>query len=105
MNTKKLFIAAAVTCSLLALLAGCSDAEMAEKTAKMFGIDVVPIVCRGTIQDGIDFVLSHPKSTMGTAMMEGVVGRPAVELRDRCGNRVIVKIKWKDFKYFAGKEE
>lgn len=29
MNTKKLFIAAAVTCSLLALLAGCSDAEMA----------------------------------------------------------------------------
>ena len=57
------------------------------------------------IQNGIDFVTSHPKSTMGTAMMEGVVGRPAVELRDRCGNRVIVKIKWKDFKYFAGKEE
>lgn len=79
--------------------------EMVEKTAKMFGIDVVPIVCEGTIQDGIDFVTSHPKSTMGTAMMEGVVGRPAVELRDRCGNRVIVKIKWKDFKYFAGKEE
>lgn len=79
--------------------------EMVEKTAKMFGIDVVPIVCEGTIQDGIEFVTSHPKSTMGTAMMEGVVGRPAVELRDRCGNRVIVKIKWKDFKYFAGKEE
>ena len=79
--------------------------EMVEKTAKMFGIDVVPIVCEGTIQDGIDFVTSHPKSTMGTAMMEGVVGRPAVELRDRCGNRVIVKIKWKDFKHFAGKEE
>lgn len=79
--------------------------EMVEKTAKMFGIDVVPIVCKGTIQDGIDFVTSHPKSTMGTAMMEGVVGRPAVELRDRYGNRVIVKIKWKDFKYFAGKEE
>ena len=76
-----------------------------EKTAKMFGIDVVPIVCEGTIQDGIDFVTSHPKSTMGTAMMEGVVGRPAVELRDRCGNRVIVKIKWKDFKYFAEKED
>ena len=38
-------------------------------------------------------------------MMESVIGRPAVELRDRCGNRVIVKIKWKDFKHFAGKEE
>lgn len=38
-------------------------------------------------------------------MMEGVVEWPAVELRDRCGNRVIAMIKWKDFKYFAGKEE
>lgn len=79
--------------------------EMVEKTAKMFGIDVVPIVCEGTIWDGIDFVMHHPKSTIGTAMMEGVVGRPEVELRDRCGNRVIVKIKWRDFKEYAEKEE
>ena len=78
--------------------------EMVEKTAQMFGIDVVPIVCEGTIQDGIDFVMHHPKSTMGSAMMEGVVGRPEVELRDRCGNRVIVKIKWNDFKAFAEEE-
>lgn len=33
--------------------------------------------------------------------MEGVVARPKVELKDRCGRRVIVKIKWKDFKDFA----
>lgn len=77
------------------------EREWVEKTAEMFGIDVVPVVLMGTIQDGIDFVMRHPTSTMGTAMMEGVVGRPAVEMRDRRGNRVIVKIKWEDFKAFA----
>lgn len=69
-----------------------------EDIAKAFGIDVVPIIFEGTIQEGVDFVKSNPKSTMGTAMMEGLVGRPKVEMRDRCGKRVIVKIKVKDFK-------
>ena len=77
------------------------EREWVEKTAQMFNIDVVPIVLTGTIQDGIDYVMKHPQSTMGTAMMEGVVGRPMIELRDRRGERVIVKIKWEDFKYFA----
>ena len=30
-------------------------------------------------------------------VMEGLVGRPAIELYDRFGNRVIVKIKVRDF--------
>lgn len=77
------------------------EREWVEKTAQMFNIDVVPIVLTGTIQDGIDYVMKHPRSTMGTAMMEGVVGRPMIELRDRRGERVIVKIKWEDFKHFA----
>lgn len=76
-----------------------------EQTAAMFGIDVVPIVLRGTIQEGIDYVKTHPKSTIGEAMMEGVVGRPLVELKDRRGKRVIVKIKWRDFKDFVAEEE
>ena len=77
------------------------EREWVEKTAQMFGIDVVPIVLVGSIEDGVNYVMSHPKSTMGTAMMEGVVGRPMVELRDRRGERVIVKIKWDDFKHFV----
>lgn len=72
--------------------------ESVEDIAKAFGIDVVPIIFEGTIQQGVDFVKTHPKSTMGTAFMEGLVGRPKVEMRDRCGKRVIVKIKWEDFK-------
>jgi hypothetical protein len=66
--------------------------------ALTFGIDFVPVVLTGTLDEGIAYVKSHPKSTIGTADMEGVVARPAVEMRDRCGHRVIVKIKYKDFK-------
>ena len=72
--------------------------ESVEDIAKAFGIDIVPIIFEGTIQEGVDFVKGHPDSTMGTAKMEGLVGRPKVEMRDRCGKRVIVKIKWEDFK-------
>ena len=69
-----------------------------EDIAKAFGIDVVPIIFEGTLQEGVDFVKTHPDSTIGTTKMEGLVGRPKVEMRDRCGKRVIVKIKWEDFK-------
>lgn len=72
--------------------------ESVEDIARAFGIDIVPIIFEGTIQEGVDFVKGHPDSTMGTAKMEGLVGRPKVEMRDRCGKRVIVKIKWEDFK-------
>ena len=72
-----------------------------EATAKMFNVDVTPIVLEGTISDGIDYVMQHNNSTIGKAVMEGVVGRPKVEMKDRLGNRIIVKIKWKDFKNFV----
>ena len=77
------------------------EREWVEKTAKMFGVDAVPVVLVGTIQDGIDFVKMHHKSTLGNTDMEGVVGRPRVELLDRRGRRIIAKIKWKDFRCFA----
>ena len=74
------------------------ERKWVEQTATMLGIDVVPIVLEGTIDEAIAFVEGHPKSTMGTAFMEGVVGRPAVEFRDRTGKRIIVKIKYEDFR-------
>ena len=72
--------------------------ETVNDVAKMFNLEVVPIVLTGTIEEGINFVKSKTKSTIGTADMEGVVGRPKIELRDRCGGRAIVKIKVADFK-------
>ena len=70
-----------------------------ENVASAFGVKVVPIVGSGTLKQAVEFVKSHPKTTLGnkTKDMEGLVCRPGIELRDRCGKRVIVKIKYKDF--------
>ena len=71
--------------------------ENVGKIAECFGLEVVPVVLTGTINQAVEFVKNNPKSTIGTAYMEGVVGRPSVELQDRNGKRVIVKIKSRDF--------
>lgn len=71
--------------------------ESVENIAKYFGIDIVPVVFTGTIQEGIDYVKNKPNSKIGTAKSEGLVGRPMVEMQDRTGKRVIVKIKVRDF--------
>jgi hypothetical protein len=68
-----------------------------EDIAKTFGIDVVPIIMTGTIQQAVDFVKTAPDSTIGCAKMEGLVCKPKVDMLDRMGRRVIVKVKVKDF--------
>lgn len=75
--------------------------ESVESCAKAFNVPVVPIVGEGNLYEAIDFIKSNPKSTIGSCDMEGIVCRPKVELRDRCGNRMIVKIKWNDFKFLT----
>ena len=71
--------------------------DSVEDIATAFGIDIVPIIFTGNLQQAVDYVKTKPKSTIGTANMEGLVGRPTVEMRDRMGKRVIVKIKVCDF--------
>lgn len=71
--------------------------ENVEAVARYFGIDVVPVILRGTMQQAIDFVKLRPMSTIGTAKMEGLVGRPALELLTANSNRLIVKVKVRDF--------
>ena len=68
-----------------------------EDIAKAFGIEAVPVVLVGTLDDAVAFVKSRPKSTLGDDPMEGVVCKPAVDLLDRMGRRLIVKVKAKDF--------
>lgn len=71
--------------------------DSVEDIANTFGVEVVPVVLRGDIDDAVKYVRSRPMSTIGTAPMEGLVGRPMVELKDRRGNRIIVKVKVRDF--------
>ena len=71
--------------------------ESIKEIANYFNIDVVPTIMVGRLQDGVDYVKSKPKSKIGNADSEGLVARPLKELKDRTGNRIIVKIKVKDF--------
>lgn len=65
--------------------------------ADSFGIQVVPQVGCGSLYDAVKFIKTHPKSKLRDAEMEGIVCRPLFELADRRGNRMIVKIKCRDF--------
>lgn len=71
--------------------------ESVKDIAEYFGIDIVPIIMEGTLQEAVNYVKAKPKSKIGTADSEGLVGRPEIELQDRCGKRIIVKVKVRDF--------
>lgn len=71
--------------------------DAVEDIAKTFNVDVVPVVYEGNIAGAVEFVKSKPKSTIGVADMEGIVCKPVVDMLDRMGRRLIVKIKVCDF--------
>lgn len=68
-----------------------------ENVAKGLGLDVVPIIGLGTLSDIVAEVKDGITSVWGQFLAEGVVARPRVELKARSGNRIITKIKYKDF--------
>lgn len=65
--------------------------------ANKMGIQLVPIVKEGTLDEMIQFVEAGFISTFGDFIAEGVVIKPKVELFSRSGERIISKLKWKDF--------
>ena len=76
--------------------------EDVESIASVFGIKVVPIIGIGPLPLAVDTIRRHPISRLRDAELEGIVCRPAFELQDRRGNRIIVKIKCRDFEYKGG---
>lgn len=68
-----------------------------ENISKAFGIDVVPIVFRGTVEEAVKYVKQHTKSEFGSAYKEGIVIKPDYDIFDRLGNRIIAKVKYRDF--------
>lgn len=73
--------------------------ESVEDIARYFNVNIVPILAEGPLSAGIDYVMTHKYSTIAQngAELEGIVARPKMELKDRTGKRLIVKIKFKDF--------
>jgi hypothetical protein len=65
--------------------------------ASKLSIRFVPVVGSGTLQDAIDFASKAQPSTIGTARSEGIVVRPRVEMQTRRGERIITKLKYRDF--------
>lgn len=71
-----------------------------EEIADDLGINVVPILDELTLWDAISWVKSGFNSTISETTMtaEGLVLVPAVQLFNRFGERIITKIKVKDFR-------
>lgn len=67
-----------------------------EDVASKLGLDVVPVIGRGTLHDAISMVRDGFNSRWGEFLAEGIVARPVVELRTRSGHRIITKLKHRD---------
>lgn len=71
-----------------------------EEIAAVFGCEVAPILISGTLDELVNFVLNNTKSSVSKVggIIEGIVAKPHIELQDRTGHRIAVKIKRTDFK-------
>lgn len=69
-----------------------------EDIASKLGVKVVPIIGQGTLKDAIEMTRKGFKSQWGDFDAEGIVARPSVELVARSGDRIITKIKHRDFR-------
>jgi len=69
-----------------------------EDVAEKLMVKIVPIVGEGTLIEGIEMVRNGYDSKLRKTPPEGLIMRPKVELVNRRGERVITKVKMKDFK-------
>lgn len=65
--------------------------------AKILGLDIVPIIGYGKLFDMVKMCQDGFKSRWGDFVAEGIVARTGQELFDKNGNRMITKLKYKDF--------
>ena len=68
-----------------------------EDVAQKLGIDVVPVIGEGTLHDAVAWAKRGIRSTWGDFEAEGIVARPKTELMTRAGQRLVAKIKCRDF--------
>ena len=65
--------------------------------AQKLGLDVVPVIGEGTLHDAVDRAKAGIRSAWGDFEAEGIVARPKTELMTRAGQRLVAKIKCRDF--------
>lgn len=77
--------------------------ENVEDIAAYFGVPTAPLISihpglSDRLMDGISLIKDGFYSSYGEFPAEGIVGKTKAGLLDRRGNRIIVKIKHRDFK-------
>jgi len=73
------------------------DRSAVNEVAGKLGIDVVPYLGRMTLTQIVELVRQPFPSKIGMAMAEGIVARPIETLYDKHGERIVIKLKTKDF--------
>ena len=68
-----------------------------EDIATKLDIKLVPVVLEGSLKEASDMVAKGFKSALADVEAEGVVGTPSVGLLNRKGERIITKIKHRDY--------
>lgn len=68
-----------------------------ENICDKLGLNMVPVIHTGSIQSAVGIVKSGLRSTIGNCEAEGLVGVPVVPIYNKLGNRIIIKIKGRDF--------
>lgn len=71
--------------------------DSVEDVASALGIAEVPLIDRCTIGLAIDYVTEGLVSRWGDFPAEGLVGKPPLGIMGRDGDRLMIKIKTKDF--------
>lgn len=66
--------------------------------AHKLGIQAVPVITWGTLNDMKILTSFGIQSQVGECPAEGIVARPTIEMCNRKGERIITKLKTKDFK-------
>jgi hypothetical protein len=73
------------------------DREAVNNVAEQLACDVVPYYGRMNLEQIVELVSIPFQSALGSAMAEGIVARPIETLFDKKHERIILKLKTKDF--------
>lgn len=74
--------------------------ESLENIAEKLNIEIVPVIGKGPLPEAVEYVKQGFTSSIAynkDYIAEGLIMKPALELFNRKGERIITKIKYKDF--------
>ena len=74
-----------------------ADYKAVADIATKLDVDVVPYLGRMTLGEIVELVQNGFASRIGNTQSEGIVARPIETLFNKRGNRIIIKLKTKDF--------